>query len=168
MCVGEGAASPRRGLSLAARAESFSASACRFDLADQLVRLFLSHLSAAYHILNEVARTFDDESSETGGSVDDVFHRCGHFAAGFETYLMGFCRHLGDSVFDVGAAMTGASAWWNARGSWRSGCSGSGWRGWLGRFVVLSHRTLLLYGMRARVDRGDGSDRKGRERRVSI
>ena len=93
----------------------------RFNFANELVRLFLRHLSAAYHILHEVSRTFDDKSGESGSRVDDILHRGGHLAAGLEADLMRFCRHLGDSVLDVGAAMPGAPLWRNRR---RSGCAG--------------------------------------------
>jgi len=63
--------------------------------------------------------------SATGGGVDYVLHCRRHLAPRFEAYLMRFCRHLGDSVLDVGAAVAGAPAWWDGRGgsgSYRSGC----------------------------------------------
>src|SRR5829696_6377472 len=84
-------------------------------LANELVRLFLRHLAAAYHILDEIPRAFDDESTQTGSSVDDIFHRCSHLAPGFEADLMRLCRHLGDSVLDVSASVTGAPLGRNRR-----------------------------------------------------
>jgi hypothetical protein len=111
------------------------------DLADELVRFFLRHLAAANHVLHEVARAFDYEAAEPGGCVHDIFHCGGHLASGFQTYLMGLCRHLGDSILDVSPAMTGAPL----RGN-RCRSVGGDRRGrWLGRFVVLSHHSLLIY-----------------------
>jgi hypothetical protein len=112
-----------------------------FDLVDELVGFFLSHLSTAYHILYEVACALDDEPAESGGGIYDVFHGCRHFASGFQADFVGFSRHLGDSVLDVSAAVTGAP-FWRDRGCAVDWC-GRG-RG-LGRFIVLSHHSLLIY-----------------------
>jgi hypothetical protein len=110
------------------------------DLADELVGLFLRHLPAADHILNEVAGAFDHEAAQSGGRVHDIFHCRRHLAAGFQTDLMGLCRHLGDSILDVSSAVPWTSFWRRRRAAVHSYC-----RCGLGRFVVLSHHMLLIY-----------------------
>jgi hypothetical protein len=108
------------------------------DLANELVGLFLRHLPATYHILNEITRTFDDEPAQAGGGVDDILHRCSHFTTSLEADFMRLCRHLGDSILDVGAAVAGTSFWGRR---WTTLSRGGGHR----RFVALSHHTLLIY-----------------------
>src|SRR5688500_13330714 len=125
----------------------------RLDFANQLVGFFLRHLSAAYHILYEIACTLDHESAEPGCGVDDILHCSCHFAAGFETDLVSFGSHFGDSVLYVGSAMPGATPRWNRRGYWR--CWGSGCGSWLGRFLCLSHsHSYMVCGRRT----SDGRD----------
>jgi hypothetical protein len=122
-----------------------------FDLANELVSFFLRHLPTAYHILYQVSGAFDDESAESGCGVYDILHRSGHFASGFEADLMGFRRHFGDSVLDIGSAVAGASLWRDRRCAVGGGSRGSR----LGRFFVLSHHTLLIYyGLHLRDFRG--------------
>jgi hypothetical protein len=109
-----------------------------FDLTNELVRFLLRHLSPSHHILDEIARTLDNEAAQSGGSIHDIFHGSSHLASSFQTYLMRLCRHLGDSILDVGATVAGTSFWrhrWSALGS-----GGGHWR-----FLVLSHQTLLIY-----------------------
>ena len=112
-----------------------------FDLTDQLVGFFLSHLAAAYHILYQVPRAFDDESAEASGSVHHVFHRRSHFAAGLEADLVSLRRHLGDSVLDVSATVTGAALRRRRRSALDRRSRGRR----LGRFFGLSHHMLLMY-----------------------
>ena len=80
-----------------------------FGLAHQLVRLFLRHLSATYHVLHEIARALDRESGETGSGTDDVLHCGGDLASRLLTDLLRTRRHLGDGVPNVGAAMSGGA-----------------------------------------------------------
>src|SRR2546423_9260411 len=94
------------------------------DFAHQFVSLFLGHLTASHHVLEKVARAFEDESSEASCGPHDILHGCCHLAARLETYLVRLGRHLGDGIFYVGAAMTGASPGWYYR---RYGCRADGW-----------------------------------------
>ena len=91
------------------------------DLPDQLVGFFLRHLSATYHILHEIAGAFDYKATQPRGGVHYIFHRRCHLAPRFETDLMRFRRHLGDSIAHVGAAVA-----WATRGT-GSGRGGGGW-----------------------------------------
>jgi hypothetical protein len=109
-----------------------------FDLTDELVSFFLRHLSATDHVLDEIPGALDHKAGEPGSRVDYIFHGGGHFASGFEAYLMCLCSHFGDGVLDVRAAVAGASFWRYRRSIGRTRGS------WLGRFVVLSHHTLLI------------------------
>src|SRR5256714_3901701 len=94
------------------------------DFAHQFVSLFLGHLTASHHVLEKVARAFEDEPSETSRGPHDILHGCCHLAARLETYLVRLGRHLGDGIFYVGAAMTGASPGWYYR---RYRCRADGW-----------------------------------------
>jgi hypothetical protein len=87
----------------------------RLDFPHELVSFFLRHLSAADHVLQQIARALENESGEACRSSDYVFHGCGHFATGLETDLVGLRRHLSDGIFHVCAAMPGASLRRNRR-----------------------------------------------------
>jgi len=78
--------------------------------ANELVGFILRHLSTPHHVLNEVAGAFDGESGEAGRGVDDILHRSGHLAAGFQADLVGTGGHFGDRIANVLAAVTRASA----------------------------------------------------------
>ena len=79
-------------------------------LADELVRLFLRHLAAAYHVLHEVARALDGESGETGGGADHVLHGRGDLAARLLADQLGPLGHLGHRVAHVGATVSRSAA----------------------------------------------------------
>ena len=103
--------------------------------ANQFVGFVLRHLAAADHVLNEVTRAFHRESGQTGRGIDDVFHRGGHLAAGFEAYLVGAGGHFRDGVPDVLASVAGAP-------TRRRGCRGGFGRGGfrLGKRRFFRHR----------------------------
>jgi hypothetical protein len=94
-----------------------------FNFAHQLVRFVLRHLTTTDHILEQVAGALEYQPGEAGSGTDHVFHRSGHFAAGFETYLVRLCSHLGDGIFYVRAAVSGAALRWN-RWCGDPGCGG--------------------------------------------
>jgi hypothetical protein len=96
-----------------------------FRLAHELIRLFLRHLSAADHVLHEVARTLDGEGNTAGGRTDDVLHGRRDLTPGFLTDLLRAGRHFGDSIADVGAAMSGGATGRDRSGR-RSWIDGSG------------------------------------------
>src|SRR5438105_5909069 len=87
-----------------------------FDFAHQLVGFLLRHLAATDHVLKQIARTLENEAGESGGGADHVLHGGGHFASRLEADLVRLGRHLGDRIFYVGTAVTGAALWRNRRG----------------------------------------------------
>ena len=80
------------------------------DVAEQLVRFLVAHLAAAHHVLHEVARALDRKPGHAGRGVDDVLHRAGNLAVGFEAELLRLLRHLGDSIANIGPAMAGPAS----------------------------------------------------------
>ena len=120
-----------------ARSRRFRAFRIRFlGLTHQLVRLFLRHLSATYHVLHEVARTFYRESGEAGSRTDDVFHRGGNLASRLLTDFLCARRHLGDRVSNVGAAVS----------RWATGSHRSGGRSWIQRSGRFGGQWLVGHG----------------------
>ena len=84
-----------------------------FDFAHQFVGFFLRHLAATNHVLEKVARALENESGEAGRGANDILHRGGHLAARLEADLVRLCRHLGDGIFYISPAMTGAPLGWD-------------------------------------------------------
>ncbi len=109
------------------RCERFSLRMGRFDFAHQLVGFLLRHLAAPNHVLEQIARTLEDEAGQSGGGTDDVLHGCGHLAARLQADLVRLRRHLGDGIFYVSSAVAWAPPWRDQRcagGARCSGCAG--------------------------------------------
>ena len=113
----------------------------RFHLANQLLPFLGGHLTAPDHVLNEITRTFDRESSDAGGSADDVLHGRRDFAPGFLADDLRALGELRDSIAHVGAAMTERASWCGC--GLRSFVRGRGWatggRSGLIDHVVVEH-----------------------------
>ncbi len=135
-----------------------------FDVAHQFVGFVLGHLATTNHVLHELARTFERESSETGCGVDDVFHRRRHLAPSFEADFMSARSHFGDGVAHVLTTMSRTATRRRRRyrsaasRSWRRGFRGVGWsrRRTTGRGI--GHRNEI-------VTRESGARRVGAEPR---
>ena len=99
----------------------------RFGLTDQHFGLFLTHLAAADHVMDEIACTLDSEGADSGRCADHFAHRASHLATCLETDFVCTLGHFGRRVTRICGAVPRASA--RSRSSW-------------GR-VALDHRVVV-------------------------